>query len=280
MICERPGNRLRRYEQKEISMTRRFYVMVVLTLACLLTTPGKSQGYVGVVDNTYGAQNNLAGIGRFVEEVGGPAVALWDLRATVENTDFDNALVQGGTEGIQYVMNNSVFNSQETNIITFNVNPIDQANPMDDVIPTISLTQSPYNNTTTWNGGNIPGDISQFRMSWEGGGTATIRDADDQLDGLDHNTVVPSGTWVRFTDYQLRNSEDSWRITLPQGVSQVRLNWNSSNPMEASDLTHEWITFNANFSPDPNALPEPDSATLLALGSLAALGLLRRRRMR
>ena len=43
-----------------------------------------SYAYVGTVDQTYGVEDNVAGVGRFVEQPGGPAVATWDLRTTVE----------------------------------------------------------------------------------------------------------------------------------------------------------------------------------------------------
>lgn len=231
-----------------------------------------SYAFVGTVDQSYGAENNVAGVGRFVELPGGPAVATWDLRTTVENTDFQNDTLQGGANGVQYVIRNAVNNSVDTNIVTFSVSPIDN------VIPTISITQSPYNNTSTWNGGNIPGDISQFRMSWDGGGTATIRDPDGQLSGLEDFATAGSGTWVTFSDFQLRNDADSWGITLPQGVDTVQLNWNSSNPTAGSDLTNEWVTFDANFSPNPNSLPEPGSATMLGFCVIIAATAIRRRR--
>lgn len=231
-----------------------------------------SYAFEGTVDQTFGAENNLAGVGRFLEVPGGPAVATWDLRTTVANTDFEHNALQGGSDGIQYVMRNPVNNSVDTNIVTFNVSPIDN------VIPTISIAQSPYNNTSTWNGGNIPGDISQFRMTWDGGGSATIRDPSNQLSGLEDFAAVGSGTWVTFNDYQLRNEADNWGITLPQGVESVQLNWNSSNPTEGSDLTNEWVTFDANFSPNPNALPEPGSATLLGFCVIMAATAFRRRR--
>ena len=246
--------------------------VLIAVAAAVFTFSQSTYAFEGLVDQTFGAENNVAGVGRFVEEIGGPAVALWDLRTTVANTDFENNVLQGGSEGIQYVMRNAVNNSVDTNIITFRVNPIDQ------VVPTLSIAQSPYNDSSTWNGGNIPGDISQFRLSWDGGGTAAIRDPANQLAGIGDNTSVASGTVFEFSDFQIRNNEDLWGITLPQGVSEVTVNWSSSNPTPGSDLTNEWITFDANFAPDPTALPEPSSATMLGVCMIMALSIVRRRR--
>lgn len=231
-----------------------------------------SYGFNGIVDSINGVDNNVAGVGRFVEVPGGPAVSLWDLRTTVANTDFTNTALQGGADGIQYVMHNSVNGSVDTNIVTFRVTPIDN------VIPTISINQSPYNNTTTWNGGDVASDISQFRMSWDGGSNATIRDPSGQLAGFSNNQAVASGTWVTFTDYQLQNSEDDWSITLPQGVEHVTVNWRSSNPSASSSVNNEWVTFDANFAPNPNALPEPAGATMFGILAALAAVMVRRRK--
>lgn len=246
--------------------------IILTALAVFFAVVQASSAYVGLVDQSYGPNNNVAGVGRFVEQAGGPAVALWDIRSTVETTDFDNAALQGGSDGIQYVMQNAVNNSVDTNIVTFRVSPFDQA------IPTISIAQSPYNDVNGWNGGNLPGDVAQFRMTWQGGGFATISDPSNQLEGLGHNTSVESGTWVKFTDFQRLNSDDVWGITLPQGVDVVTLNWNSSNPLEGSDLTNEWVTFDANFTPGVTILPEPNSAVMLLICFGFAAGRLRRRR--
>lgn len=253
-------------------MTVRLHVTATaLAAAFLLLAPKASDAFTSTVDQEFGAETNVVGVGRFVEEIGGPAVALWDLNATVTNTDFANLTLDGGDDGIQYVMRNDVFGSVDTNIVTFNVNPLNGETP------TISLSQSPYNDIAGWNGGNLPSDISQFRMTWDGGGLATIRDPLDQLSDLADFAQVESGTWVQFNDYQVLNSEDSWGVTLPQGVDSITLNWNSSNPTAGSDLTNEWVTFDSSFTPSPTPLPEPGAAAMLVLGLVVGFAALRKR---
>ncbi len=195
----------------------------------------------------------------------GVMVADWTLNTSVSGTDFSNYALTGGTKGLQYTFINEVQGSADVNTIAFDVTPVNSSDSVN-----ITLLQSPYFGTPgTWNGGNT--DIAQFSVSWAGGGMATVIDPDNQIAGLSTGSMFSSGTTVVFSSNQILNTDDSWGIELPQGVASVVVGWSSSNPSPNSDLTREWLTF------DANVVPEPASGAILGIGFTFLLGFFRRK---
>lgn len=231
-------------------------------------------GAYASVDVYNGPEDDVAAIGRFLSRPDGEHLGAWTLQSSVEGTDFSNAHVGGGSEGLQYTMLNPVFGSADTNSIVFSVAPVNG------MIPQLSIKQSPeFNDPKQWNGGNLPTDISEFTMSWSGGGEAVVTDPAGQFqiaqmlsEGSDSISVSPGST-LTFSDFQIFNSDDEWSVVFPEGTSSVQIDWGSSNPTPGSDLTREWVAFDANFV---SAVPEPEGMELLLL--FAPLLLLRTRR--
>ena len=226
-----------------------------------------ASAFTSVIDSATGLNDNEYAMGRFVD-VDADVMSTWTLQTTVDNTDFTNDMVTGGDHGVEYVMLNSVQNSSDVNSIRFAVQPA-----IGFSVENISISQSPYNNDpNTWNGGN--GELAQFVVSWAGDGVAMLSDPDNQIFGLTTGMPIVSGTTVRFNSGQALNSEDTWRLTMPAGVDEVQVNWSSANPSAASDLTREWVAFDATFA----AVPEPAAAILMGLAGLLGFFQVRRSR--
>ncbi len=218
-----------------------------------------------VVDIVRGPEVDNYAVGRLINS-SGTMVANWSLQTSVSGTDFSNYALTGGTKGLQYTFINDVNGSEDVNTIAFIVSTVDPS----DVV-NISLAQSPYFGTPgTWNGGNF--ETAQFSVSWAGGGMATVTDPDNQLAGLSSGSTFSSGTTVVFSSNQILNTVDSWGISLPSGVSSVVVGWSSLNPSPNSDLTREWLTF------DANVVPEPASGAILGIGFTFLLGFFRRKK--
>jgi len=218
------------------------------------------------VTQTNGADADAYANGQILSPQG-VGLADWQLTTTTSSTDFANDAIQGGADGLQYVTINTVNNSTDSNAIGFLVNPID---PTDDV--QITVSQSLYNNSDTWNGGDNEG--SGFFLTWTGGsGLATVNDPMNQLNLSDGQSLA-SSTQVTFNTTRVRNNADAWSIELPTNANDVEARWASANPQAGSSLTREWISFAANVT---SAVPEPSSSVLLALASLILMGAARRR---
>lgn len=209
------------------------------------------------VDVFNGPEDDLVASGRFLSGADGEHLGAWTLQSTVEGTDFSNAHVGGGSNGLQYTMLNPVFGSDDINSVLFSVSPVT------DVIPQISVSQSPgFNDPQQWNGGNLPTDIAEFTLTWSGGGTAIVDDPAGQfqiarpLNDDSGPVAVSTGTTLTFSDFQIFNSDDTWSILLPEGASSIQLDWGSSQPTPGSDLTREWVAFDVNFA---SAVPEPSA---------------------
>lgn len=258
----------------------RFPAREVFFVSCLVLAGslfiGKSFAAFALVDSYNGPENDMAATGQFLASADGDYLGDWMLESSVEQTDFSNAHVGGGSLGLQYTMLNRVFGSADKNSMVFSVSPADG------LVPQISMKQSPaFNDPRQWNGGNLPTDISEFTIRWSGGGQAVVKDPagqfqiaqplDDELDSVD----VSAGTTLTFSDFQIFNSDDEWSVTFPEGATSIEVDWGSSQPTAGSDLTREWVAFDANFV---SAVPEPAGATLFVLFGLSVLATARRRR--
>lgn len=236
---------------------------LTLRLVCLaaIFSCSTSLGAVSTVRNANGAESDLVAEGDIYTFVGGDQLGSWSLAASVAETDFQNAHVAGGRQGVQYTMLNDVFGSTDTNEMAFSVVPLGR------LVPQITLRQSPYfQDPLQWNGGNKPTDISEFTISWDGGGNAIVRDPFSQFQFVTPQSTgdvtFPSGTTFTFSDYQVFNSDDAWEIELPVGVDSVDVDWGSSDPTDGSDLTREWIAFDAVL------VPEASGYVMFVLGAL------------
>ena len=100
-------------------------------------------GLDAIVDETGGPETDGYAIGRFVD--GGTELATWSLDTSVSTTDFVNDAIEGGPSGLQYVMLNQTQASTDSNSVVFTANSAtsDQLG--------ISIMQSPYNSTPSWN---------------------------------------------------------------------------------------------------------------------------------
>lgn len=247
-----------------MSITKSRFFSVQSALFIALSMLGTSFAQLdAVVTQVAGPEVDGYAVGQFLTP-GGSLAATWNLQTSVSQTDFSNDAIQGGNQGIQYVSLNEVNGSDDTNLITFSVNPVVGGDIG------LSIAQSPYFDADeTWNGGNF--ETAQFSIFWSGGGLATVSDPDGQL-ALTNGGGIASGTNVVFANDRAFNNADSWEISLPLGVEQVALQWSSVNPGENTDLTREWVTFNAVLT-----VPEPTAGALFSM-ALLSLGFLRRRR--
>lgn len=246
-----------------ITKCRFFSVQSVLFIALSMLGAASAVQLDAIVTQASGPEADGYAVGQLLMPGGGLA-ANWNLQTSVSQTDFSNDAIQGGSQGIQYVSLNEVRGSQDSNLITFEVNPVRSGDVG------ISIAQSPYfDQAGTWNGGN--NETAQFAIFWSGGGLATVSDPDDQLT-LNNGAGISSGTNVMFANDRAFNSVDNWGIDLPSGVEQVSLRWSSVDPSANSDLTREWVTFNVSM-----AVPEPTTGALFSM-ALLSLGFLRRRR--
>lgn len=243
-------------------------------LVVLLSMGSAAFGAYSSVDLVNGPEQDLAAMGRIYTELGGEQIGLWTLETSVKGTDFSNAYVFGGSKGVQYTMLNQVFGSDDVNEMKFT------ALTEDALVPQISLMQSPYfQDSKQWNGGNLPTDVAQFTVRWEGGGLAAVQDPLGQFVSTgpslqsvnDGASEISSGTTLTFSDFQIFNSDDAWSIDLPTGASSVEVDWGSSQPTPQSDLTREWLAF------DVSVVPEPDHGGFwLFTTGMLALGIRRR----
>ena len=236
----------------------------VVVLLLTFSIGHTASAFTTVIDDAAGLNDNAYANGRFVD-TDGTVMASWTLQTTVENTDFSNDMVTGGPNGLEYVMLNSVMDSRDVNSIRFEVEPA-----IGFALENIIISQSPYNNSDTWNGGN--GELAQFVVSWADIRPAMLSDPDDQIFAFSTGTPIVSGTTVRFSEVQAFNSNDSWNLSLPAGVEDVQVNWSSANPSDNSDLTREWVAFDATFT----AVPEPATAFLLGLACVGTFFIRRR----
>ncbi len=241
-----------------------FQFVLILVISMVTTAFGNSDA---TVDGVAGPNSDGYAMGRILN--GGTTVANWRLNSSVSSTDFDNDAIQGGSQGIQYVMLNETEASRDSNTVVFTANSVDSS-PIG-----ISIMQSPYFDAPgTWNGGNV--EAAQFSLWWAGGGVATLHDVDDQISGYGDGATFGSGSTMVFSSYQILNSEDSWQIDLPTGANSVTLQWSSTAPTMGSDLTREWVSFNVTTF----TVPEPTTGALFGMASLFVLGLTRRRQRR
>lgn len=224
---------------------------------------GSTYAFTTVVDTAGGLEDDSYATGRLIDvNSSSSTVATWTLDTTVSGTDFSNDAITGGPDGLEYVTTNLTQQSSDSNSIRYSITP-----EVGYSLQNIVIGQSPYNDSAgSWNGGNA--EAAQFVISWANGGFANVTDPDDQLFGFVSGTPIVSGTTVRYNSIQAFNSEDSWRISLPAGVDTVQLNWSSANPTPNSDLTREWVSFDANIA----AVPEP--STMAILGMLLLPGFL------
>lgn len=238
----------------------------IVLMALTLAGSAYAVNGTGIVDGTNGANADAYAFGRF--NAGGTDLGTWSLDSTVVGTDFTNDAITGGSLGIEYVMLNETLGSADQNVIDFTVNPLAGF-----AVDNITIEQSPYSNLAgTWNGGNH--ESSQFVLNWTGGGVATLSDPASQILGIASGSSIASGTVLQFSAVQIENHVDAWEITLPQGVNNVQLDWSSVNPVANSDLTREWVTFDADFS----VVPEPSAISLIGMATIGLIGLRRRRR--
>lgn len=250
-----------------------FFSNCLILVASFFFYAQQSFGAFASVDVYNGPEDDVAAIGRFLSGPDGEHLGAWTLQSSVEETDFSNAHVGGGSDGLQYTMLNRVFGSADTNSLIFSVSPVNG------MVPQLTVKQSPaFNDPNQWNGGNLPTDISEFSISWSGGGEAVVTDPAGQFqiaqmlsEGSDSVSISP-GTTLTFSDFQIFNSDDEWSVVLPEGATSIQIDWGSSNPTAGSDLTREWVAFDASFA---SAVPEPDGMIFLLL---APLMLLRKRR--
>ncbi len=246
-----------------ITKSRFFSVQTALFIAISMLGTASAVQLDATVTQASGPEADSYALGELFLPGGGLA-ATWNLQTSVSQTDFSNDAIQGGTEGIQYVSLNEVRGSEDSNLITFTVNPVASGEIG------ISIAQSPYfDQEGTWNGGNE--ETAQFAIFWSGGGLATVADPDGQL-ALNDGAGISSGANVMFSNDRAFNVNDSWGIDLPSGVEQVSLRWSSVDPAANSDLTREWVTFNVT-----QTVPEPTAGALFSM-ALLSLGFLRRRR--
>ena len=244
--------------------SRSFNVQFALIIAISMLATASAVELDAIVDNVSGAEVDGFAVGRLLNS--GDTVATWNLQTSVSQTDFSNDSVTGGNQGVQYVMLNEVKGSDDANLITFNVNPLSDESEVG-----ISIAQSPYfDQQFTWNGGNF--ERAQFAVFWTGGGVASVLDPDDQLSGLANGSTFSSGTNIVFSNDRILNESDSWKIDLPTGVESVSLRWSSAEPVDNSDLTREWVSFDITMT-----VPEPTTGALCSM-ALLSLGFLRRRR--
>lgn len=209
--------------------------------------------------------------GTVVDQVGS-IMGNWSLTTTVANTDFLNDAVQGGPNGVQYVMINSVGASTDSNRIRFDVTPTDPLHHSN-----ITVSQSPYHDLTTWNGGDS--DTSRFYLTWNDTvGSITISDPNNQLATVaDGQTIADSPALIQFASNRVFNSNDNWSINLPPAARSAELEWSSANPSPGSTLTREWVTFNSDVKAAV-AVPEPASCIMLFFGWVSTIGFLRRKK--
>jgi hypothetical protein len=238
-------------------------------VASLGIVQASAQAAVVVVDTVAApiANANAVASGRVVDGV--VDVANWTLTATVNNNNFNNVGVQGGSLGLEYNMTNTVGGSTATNTVGFTVNPLAGYDATG-----LTVSQSPYNNTSgTWNGGtNGTGFlVAQFVLNWVGGGFATVADPADQLAGLSTGSLIASGTLVTFSSGQIFNNLDSWRISIP-GTASAQVVWSAVQPINNRRLNNEWVAFDPSIvkkQPPPQPVPVPGTFLLLAGGLFA-----------
>ena len=243
---------------------KRSFELFLSGVLATLVASGSTFAFTTVIDTASGLEDDSYAAGRIVDN--SMTMAFWDLNTTVSTTDFANDAITGGPNGLEYVMSNLTRESSDTNSIRYGVVP-----EVGYSVENIIVSQSPYSDGGTWNGGNA--EAAQFVISWSGGGFAQVTDPDDQIFGFVTGTPIVSGTTVRYTGTQIFNSEDSWSIELPGGVNSVQVNWSSANPSPNSDLTREWVSFDAAIV----AVPEP-SLAVFALLSFFGVALVRRSR--
>ena len=244
---------------------KRSFELFLSGLLATLVASGSTFAFTTVVDTVSGLEDDAYAAGRLVDD--SSTVGFWDLNTTVSTTDFANDAITGGPNGLEYVMRNLTRASSDANSIRYSVVP-----EIGYSLENIIISQSPYQDGETWNGGNE--EAAQFVISWAGGGFAQVTDPDDQIFGFVSGTPIVSGTTVRYTSTQIFNSEDTWSIELPSGVNSVQVNWSSANPTPNSDLTREWVSFDAAIV----AVPEP--STLALLGLMCFPGILIARRFK
>ncbi|MEM7312593.1 MAG: PEP-CTERM sorting domain-containing protein [Planctomycetota bacterium] len=225
-------------------------------------------GFMTVIDTQNGPESDFVAAGRIIDSTNSSSViASWSLTTTVSATDFVNDAVQVGMSGVQYTMLNETPASADSNMLRFRVFPTNTNHGGG-----IVVSQSPYLNATSWNGGNE--EVAQFRLSWPGdSGLATVSDPDNQLAGIADGSKLTSGSIVTFSSDRIRNDNDTWRVMLPFQSTEAHVEWSSSNPSANSTLTREWVSFNANVG----AVPEPATFGLLLFASLLGFGVIRRR---
>lgn len=207
-----------------------------------------------------------------IQDDNGMVTGNWGLSTTVSDTDFLNDGLQGGPNGLQYVMLNEVGGSTDSNRVTFSVTP-----SFANYHSNITISQSPYHDLTTWNGGDA--DISRFYLTWnDTAGAISISDPSNQLGSVvDGQVISQSPQLIQFTNNRVFNSNDRWSIKLPPSAASAELEWSSSNPSAGSTLTREWVTFEADVQPAV-AVPEPQSSIAMFFTSMAAICLIRRRK--
>lgn len=239
-------------------------IFVFTAISLLLAS--NAFGFTTTVAQTSGPNSDGFANGNIVGPQG-VSMATWNLTTTTRTTDFENDAVQGGTDGLQYVMINTVENSTDFNAVRFFVDPID---PTDEV--QITISQSPYTNSDTWNGGEI--ESSEFFLTWTGiAGSARVHDPLNQLNVVDGQTYT-SPLQVSFNSNRARNDEDQWLIELPPNANIAETRWVSTAPQVGSSLTREWITFAADVT--SSVVPEPSASVLMAIASLMLMGFSRK----
>lgn len=237
-----------------------------LVISAALAAPGF--GFNTVLDMQHGPESDFVGAGRIIDSMNSNSVvASWSLTTTVSATDFSNDALQVGEEGVQYTMLNETAASSDANILRFRVFPANMNHGGG-----IVVSQSPYLNAISWNGGSE--ESARFEISWpDGNGMATVFDPDNQLAGIAHGAMIPSGSLVEFSSNQIANNSDTWRISLPPRETEASVSYSSSNPNLNSSLTREWVSFNANVG----VVPEPAALSLVMVAAICGFGVLRRR---
>lgn len=236
-------------------MTTRLFPALVMSVLTVSTTYGGWTTF-GTVNDLY---SDAFASGEILTERDGTSMGSWNLSTTVSDTDFSNYALHGGASGLEYVMLNQVVNSDDVNAIQFTVIPVEPTN-----VAEITIMQSPYDNSTNWNGG--PEETSQFFLKWSGDlGAATVHDPNNQL-VQDHGQSLTTDSLITFSSNEAVNTVDSWSISLPRGADSVEVHWSSSNPSDQSKLTREWVTFEADFA--PAVVPEPSAFALVGLAGM------------
>ncbi|MBK1790430.1 PEP-CTERM sorting domain-containing protein [Persicirhabdus sediminis] len=267
-------------------------------LALSFLIPMHCSAGVFVITDSFSATNDKDYASGTFTDNGGSGT--WSVTTDVTTTGADTAPYgwyndsgtnkdpQAGSLGIQTTFRNDSTNESAANEAPLTVNFSASA---DDgyQIGNITISQSPYNNLSGDNGVSYLEQMATFTLSWSGGGTALVNDPAGQLSSTMLNSFYAQGeeiaagndpgftatnglsfssTQTFYYTTDLNNDSDQWSITLPDGVGDVTVEWDSYLDNARNNnfgLKSEWISFNATI------VPEPSSAVLVALSGISLL---------